>query len=154
MPDEALAVGAEEVGRGLLLLRVAEGAAPAPAAVQLVGIANRVAGLMPQQLHAPFLSLPLGFQHELLLQPGQDRVGEVKGDADHRLILGGHPFLGEITAGAEQEPLGGQLGVQLLDAAGQPGPLNPDRQFPEPEPEQLLFREGVEIRAVGGLAHP
>ena len=87
--------------------------------MQLVGGANGMPGLVPQQLHAPALVASLHLIHLSGLELGQARVGEVKGNGDARDAVGGKPLLGQPAMGPETQSPVLQFVIELMDAGEQ-----------------------------------
>ena len=81
----------------------AEELAPLGGLVELVGVVEGVSGFVAQVHHD--LARVLEVVH-LALEPLQFRVGEVEGNADHRLARRASPLVGEValSGGISSEP--------------------------------------------------
>src|SRR5262245_56351681 len=92
-----------------------EQAAPFERDVEPIGVVERVAGLVAQVHHDLALVLEVVQDALELRELG---IGEIEGDADHRLSTRASPFVGEVAHRAEAlETLAIELTVELLDAA-------------------------------------
>ena len=128
-------VADELAGEGDRTIVVAVGAvvlakdrAPLGGGIEDMGIVERMSSLVAQVHHD--LALVLQVVHQLL-EGGDLRAGQVKGDPDDRLAGRAAPLVGEIADGTEApEALAVELTVELLDE-----PL--DRRALQPQPQLL-----------------
>src|SRR5436190_2683419 len=123
--------------------------------VEPVRVVERVTRLVAHVHHD--LALVLEIVHRAL-ELGELRIGQIEGDADHRLPVGTPPFVGQVADGLELlETLALQLAMELVYEAL-------DRRAFELEPElvdlllkQLDFGRGLADFGSGyflEVAHP
>ena len=84
MQHEALAVRLRRVELRIGLVGRAEDLLPPAPLPQLVGVVDRVAGLVPEDLHAPLRRAPFDLEHLGALELFQPRVRQIEGDGDAR----------------------------------------------------------------------
>src|SRR5438093_738983 len=91
---EAFAVRLWRVVLGVRRVRVAEDAPSRRPPAEVVGVVDRMAGLMTQDAQAPGGLTALDLEHLRELQPGEPRVREIERDGDAWDAVGGEPLVG------------------------------------------------------------
>ena len=110
--------------------------APLRRLVELVGVIERVPGLMTQVHHD--LARVFEVIH-IALQLGQVGVGQVEGNADDGLAGGASPFIGEIAMRTEfVDAFGFQFPIELLDESFEGRTLEFEPEFANGPGEYLL----------------
>ena len=135
-------IAAERNGPVLVAIRTIEGAEsgdPVGSRVQAVGVVEDVPRLVPHVAH----DLAAVFEVvDRALELSEVGVGQIEGNAEHRLHVGTAPLVGEVADGAElvqAAPL--ELLVELAH-------VRLDRRTLEPQPElaNALAKDAAECR--------
>src|SRR5262249_6024838 len=119
----------------------AEQLLPASAAVQLVGLLHRMAGLMTENGHALGPSAALDVEHHFLLELHQAGMGEIEWDGDARRAVRTEPLARYPRVGPQPDTPLFELFVETADAILEPGAFDRNPQTAEVALEQLLIRQ-------------
>ena len=138
MAHEAPAIGPGAVISGVGLGGAPEDLLPTAEPAEPIGIFYGVAGLMPQNAHAPVRGPALDLEHLFHLQFRESRMGQIKRHGDARHPIRRKPFVGQPEVGTEQELPGFEFGIELLDLSGQEGPAEGDAELVHRQVQQLL----------------
>src|SRR5262245_62047313 len=118
----------------------AEQLLPASAAVQLVGLLHRMAGLMTENGHALRPSAALDVEHHFLLKLHQAGMSEIEWDGNARRAVRTEPLARYPRVGPQPDIPLCELFMETADAILEPGAFDPNPQTAEAALEQLLFR--------------
>src|SRR5262245_39381621 len=118
----------------------AEQLLPASAAVQLVGLLHRVAGLMTENGHALGPGAALDVEHHFLLELHQAGMGKIEWDGNAGLAVRAEPFARYPRVGPQPDTPLSELFVETADAILEPGAFDRNPQTAEAALEQLLIR--------------
>src|SRR5207245_1898963 len=135
---EALAVRPRRIVLRIGLAGAAEALLPPLPPPQPVGVLDRVAGLVTEDLEAPVPGAALHLEHLALLQPAQPRVDQVERDGHAGHAVGTEPFVGEPEVRPEVQATRLQLADELGDAVLDAGALDAQVEVARPEGEQPL----------------
>ena len=100
---EVLARRPHAVGAAVRRAVPPERLAPVGAAVQPVGVVERVRGLVPQQLHAQLVRGAFGLEHLVVLELRQPPVREVERHREAGRAFGREPVDRQVDVRAEDE---------------------------------------------------
>ena len=148
MPHEAPAIGPGAVIFGIGLGGAPKDLLPTAEAAEAIGIFDGVAGLMPQDAHAPVRGPALDLEHLVQFQFREARMGQIKRYGNPRHPIRSKPFVGQPTVGPEEELSGVEFGVELLDLGGQEGPVEGDAEVAHGEVQELLVGPRDPVRLV------
>src|SRR5262249_42504146 len=119
----------------------AEQLLPASAAVQLVGLLHRMAGLMTENGHALGPSAALDVEHHFLLELHQAGMGEIEWDGNARRAVRTEPLARYPRVGPQPDTPLFELLMETADAILEPGAFDRNPQTAEAALEQLLIRQ-------------
>ena len=108
-----------------------------------------MAGLVPEDLHAPFRRAALDFQHLRLLEPHQSRVRKIERNGDAGHAVGREPFGRDPGVRSERQAARGQLAVERRDALFEPAAFDSQTEVAEAHIEQLLVGKSGQLRPKG-----
>jgi len=111
----------------------AEDFAPVRAPSQSIGIVDRVAGLVAQDAHAPFVAAVFALAHDLALQPGEPWMREVERNREARDAVRAEPLRRQPDVRPEADAAALQLTPQPLDIGPDQAVLKPQAQAAESE---------------------
>ena len=103
MQDEALAVRLRRVELGVLLARAAEDLAPLPPAPERERVVDGVAGLVPEDTHAPLGIASLDLEHLREFELREARVCQVERDGDAGDAVRREPLVRQPVVRAERQ---------------------------------------------------
>src|SRR3984893_6244222 len=118
----------------------AEQLLPASAAMQLVGLLHRMAGLMTENGHALGPSAALDVEHHFFLELHQAGMGEIEWDGNAGLAVRTEPLARYPRVGPKPETPLFELFMKTADAILEPGASDRNPQTAEAALEQLLIR--------------
>ena len=124
MQHEALRVRLRQVEIRILDRRLAEHPHAAPAAAQRVGVVERVAGLVPQDLQAPLGRAAFDLQHLRCLEPHQPRMRQIERDGDAGDAVRREPLGRQPVVRPEGQAARGEILVEFVDARLEPAALD------------------------------
>src|SRR5262245_25773813 len=113
---------------------------PASAAVQLVGLLHRMAGLMPENGHALGPGAALDVEHHFLLELHQAGMGEIERDGNARLAVRTEPLARYPRVRPQPDAPFSELLMETAHAILEPGAFDRNPQAAEAALEQLLIR--------------
>ena len=123
--------------------------APAPEPERVV---DGVAGLVPQDAHAPLVVAALDLEHLRLLERFEPRVGEIEGNGDRRRPVGSEPLVRQVEVQREAQLACLDLRAQLCDTLGE-GPFNRQREVRHADVQQRFVTQFGPVVTQGGSRH-
>src|SRR5690606_24298516 len=155
MVDELPTVRLHAVVIAVFLRRRAERRSPVAPSREIERVRQRVAGLVAEELHRLLgAAAALDVEHHAALELPEPPVRQVERDRDRVLAVRREPLVAEIGGRAQQQPAGGELGMEARDAGGERRLLELEAEVAEAELEERLVREIGPGRPRRALAHP
>ena len=152
MEHEALAVGLGRVELRIRLARRAEGVLPLAAPPQPERVVDGVAGLVPEDAHAPFVFAALDLEHLGLLERFEPRVRQIEGDGDRRRAVRSEPLVRQVEVQGEAQVARRDLRAKLRDSIGE-GPFDRQREVRHADVQQRFVTQFGPVVTEGGSRH-